>query len=143
MPVRPSLDNCFGAVLARPTCRYQRLWSPMMKHRIHSLAVTIAVATLLAGCEAAKSSNPTSPSVAGPIPGVTINTPKLLEPANNWTIQSTAQPITLLIENASSNGQRAVSYLFEIATDVQFSSRIFTRDGVAPGENGRTSLRLP
>jgi len=98
---------------------------------------------LLSGCEAAKSNNPTSPSVAGPIPGVTITTPKLLEPGNNWSIESSKQPITLLLENASTNGQRAVTYVVEVSTDSGFGVKIFSREGIAPGDGGRTSLRLP
>ena len=35
----------------------------------------------LAGCEITKTENPLSPSVAGPIPGVGISAPKLLETA--------------------------------------------------------------
>ena len=43
--------------------------------------LTALVAILCLGaCEAAKSANPTAPSVAGPIPGVSITAPKPLEP---------------------------------------------------------------
>ncbi len=38
---------------------------------------------------------------------------------------------------------RPISYLFEIATVVEFAGIIFAREGVAPGANGVTSLRLP
>lgn len=114
-----------------------------MRRNTSRLALLAGVTFLLAGCEAAKSSNPTSPSVAGPIPGVNITTPRLLEPGPNWAIESTKQPITLLIENASTNGQRTVSYVFEVAADVEFSTKVFAREGVPPGTEGRTSLRLP
>lgn len=95
------------------------------------------------GCEASKSRNPLSPSVAGPIPGVNITAPKLLEPANGHRISTTQQPVTLLIENAGTNGERPLTYLFEIAADVEFTNRVFAREGVSPGQGGRTSLRLP
>ncbi len=111
--------------------------------RRSTIAATALIALLLTGCETAKSSNPTSPSVAGPIPGVNITTPKLLEPGANWNINNTDQPITLLIENASSNGQRPVTYVFEVAADVEFATKLFNQEGVAPGGNGRTSVRLP
>src|SRR5919201_6297279 len=60
----------------------------------------------LSACEAKKSSNPLSPSVAGPIPGVQITAPKLLEPAQGFKLKESQQPIRLLIENASSTGVR-------------------------------------
>lgn len=98
---------------------------------------------LLTGCELTKTENPLSPSVAGPIPGVEISAPKLLEPIPNAQISGTSQPITLLIENAYSTGQRPLSYSVEVATDTGFSNMVFLREGIVPGDNGRTSLTLP
>lgn len=114
-----------------------------MKHHVLVPVLLATAAVLSGGCDAAKSSNPTSPSVAGPIAGVNITTPKLLEPAPDRSFSALEQPITLLIENSSTNGQRPVSYRFEIATDAEFGSKVFTREGVEPGGEGRTSLRLP
>ena len=94
------------------------------------------------GCEAAKSSNPLTPTVAGPIPGVTISAPKTLEPLG-WKIAVDNQPVTLLAENAATTGVRPLSYIFEVATDSAFNNKVFVRDGVAPGDGGRTTLRLP
>lgn len=94
-------------------------------------------------CVSSKSSNPLSPSVAGPIPGVVISPPKILEPAVGAQVDATKQPVTLLIENASSSGVRPLSYTFEVATDAAFTSRVYTRETVAQGDGGRTSLRLP
>jgi hypothetical protein len=98
---------------------------------------------ILGGCKAQKSANPLSPSVAGPIPGVTISAPILLEPGAGWKYKADAQPLRLLIENASSTGVRPLSYVFEVASDESFSNRIFTHEGVVPGDGGRTSLTLP
>ncbi len=106
-----------------------------------SLSVLLGTATL--GCEVTKSENPLSPSVAGPIAGVEITAPKLLEPATGALISGDRQPITLLIENASSNGPRPLGYLFEVATDAGFNNRVFERNGVPAGTGGRTSLTLP
>ena len=58
----------------------------------------------LAGCEAAKSANPTAPSVAGPIPGVNITAPRALEPYAGSTLAFSGEPQTLLIENAGRSG---------------------------------------
>ena len=50
--------------------------------------------------------------------------------------------MTLLIENAGSNGVRPLTYSFDIATDAGFSNKVFSRDGIAQGDGGRTSLRM-
>lgn len=97
---------------------------------------------VLAGCEAKKSENPLSPSVAGPIAGVEITAPKMLEPAQGFRFKETQQPIRLLIENSSSTGVRPVSYLFEVASDENFSSKVYARSGVPPGDGGRTSVTV-
>jgi hypothetical protein len=104
-----------------------------------SLAI-LAVAA--AACDAKKSSNPLTPTVAGPIPGVDISAPKTLAPAN-IKIPVDQQPLTLLAENAGSTGVRPLSYVFEVAADAGFSNMVFVREGVDPGEGGRTSIRLP
>ncbi len=102
--------------------------------------VTLVVAA--AACDASKSSDPLSPTVAGPIPGVDISAPKPLEPTNT-KIPVDQQPLTLLAENAGSTGVRPLSYVFEVAADAGFSNMVFVREGVAPGDGGRTSVRLP
>jgi hypothetical protein len=96
----------------------------------------------VAGCQAKKSSNPLSPSVAGPIAGVNITPPRLLEPAQGFKYKESQQPIKLVIENATSSGVRVVSYMFEVATDTEFTSKVFARAGVAAGDGGRTSVQI-
>ena len=113
----------------------------MKRHRV--LFLLSPLLPIIAGCEAAKSSNPLSASVAGPIPGVNISAPKPLEPNGGAKIAVGAQPVTLLLENASSSGPRPISYLFELATDAGFSNKVFAREGIPPGDGGRTSLRMP
>jgi hypothetical protein len=104
--------------------------------------VSLCALVSCVGCEAAKSSNPLSPSVAGPIPGVEITAPKTLEPAS-VKIAVDQQPVTLLAENAGTSGVRPLVYVFEVATDAGFTNKVFVREGVTPGEAGRTSVRLP
>src|SRR5689334_16472152 len=101
--------------------------------------IAIVVAT---GCAAEKSSNPLTPTVAGPIPGVDITAPRVLTPTAT-KIPVDQQPVTLLAENASSSGVRPLTYLFEVATDTSFANKVFVREDVTPGDGGRTSLRLP
>jgi hypothetical protein len=97
----------------------------------------------LGACEAAKSSNPTAPSVAGPIPGVSITAPKPLEPIAGETLTFSGEPPTLLIENAGSSGVRAIWLQLEVSTDSGFSHMVHQADQIAPGDNGRTLYRLP
>src|SRR5713226_9088970 len=114
-----------------------------MNQRVLSAAGLLLAMGTLISCESSKSSNPLSPSVEGPIPGVNISAPRMLEPLAGQRIAVDRQPLTLLLENASTNGVRPLTYAFDIATDANFNSKVFSRDGIAPGDGGRTSLRLP
>jgi hypothetical protein len=114
-----------------------------MQRRFFRLCVAASALIAAVGCEVAKSENPTSPSVAGPIPGVNITAPKLLEPSAGVSIRFPDQPITLLFENSSTNGQRTISYTVEVALDVAFTNQVYSRQGLEPGPNGRTTLKLP
>ena len=58
----------------------------------------------------------------------------MLEPGPGAKISVEKQPVTLLIENAGSNGPRPLSYSFDIATDTAFTNKVFSRDGIAQGE---------
>ncbi len=113
-----------------------------MKNAVLRVIALAVMAAALGGCETSKSANPLSPTVAGPIEGVVIGAPKLLTPSAGQKIAAGDQPITLTIENASSNGQRPISYIFEIASDAAFTTKLFSRDGVTPGTDGRTSVKL-
>jgi hypothetical protein len=58
-------------------------------------------------------------------------------------VNTNAQPITLQVGNAETNGVRPLSYRFEIASDPNFTAAVFTKDGVPQDPSGRTSLTLP
>jgi hypothetical protein len=102
----------------------------------------VSAAVAMGACESSKSSNPLSATVAGPIPGVNITSPAVMTPTSGMKIAVDKQPITLTVNNASTNGVRPLTYLFEVATDANFSTKVFTRDSVAPGD-GQTSVKLP
>ena len=102
----------------------------------------VLAAVTLTACAAEKSSNPLSPSVAGPIPGVAITAPAPMLPTNGTRVAVDQQPVTLTVNNASTSGVRPLSYVFEVATDATFTNKVFLRESVAPGE-GKTSLKLP
>lgn len=97
----------------------------------------------IAGCEAAKSANPTAPTVAGPIPGVSITAPRPLEPGAGETLVASSDPYTLLIENPGTSGQRTIWLQVEIASDAGFQQIVHQADRIEPGPNGRTAYRLP
>jgi hypothetical protein len=97
-----------------------------------------------AGCVAAeRSANVLAPTVAGPIPGVAITTPEPVTPGQGSHIAVAAQPVTLEVGNVTTSGARPVTYAFEVAADADFGNVILRREGIEPGEDGRTRLRLP
>jgi len=107
------------------------------------LSVALGGALIIGACvKYDKSQNPLSPTLAGPLPGVSISAPKTVQPGQNARIQSDQQPIVLMVDNASSNSPRPLNYKFDVAVDGSFNALVFTRDGIAPG-NGRTSMRMP
>src|SRR5262245_53092598 len=104
--------------------------------------VVLALAALTAGaCESQKSSNPLSPSVAGPIGGVSISAPRPVEPAAGVKFKESEQPIRLVVENATTTGQRPITYTFEVAADSAFGTKAFARSSVPQGD-GRTSVQV-
>src|SRR5688500_8301516 len=105
--------------------------------------VCLALFLGAAACETAKSSNPLSPTVAGPIEGVTITPPKALEPAANQQIRDKDQPFPIVIENATTTSPRPFKMRMQIATDGNFSSVVWSRDGIEPGGNGQTRFTMP
>ncbi len=106
-------------------------------------AVMIGAVSGLVGCEAAKSANPTAPSVAGPIPGVSITAPKPLEPVAGVVLTAQSSPFTLLIENAGTTGQRTLWLQVEIAADAGFAQVVHQADRLQLGPNGRTTYQMP
>jgi hypothetical protein len=108
-----------------------------------TLACVVPVALAMAGCVSTKSADPLSPTVAGPIPGVNITPPGIMKPATGTKIAVDQQPLVLTVLNAGTSGVRPLTYLFEVAADVSFANKVFTQEGIQPGESGQTSLRLP
>lgn len=113
-----------------------------MKAKSVSTCVLGCLVLALSACDMSKSSNPLAPTVQGPIPGVNITTPAPVVPSSGTKIAVDKQPITLTVNNATTNGVRPLTYLFEVATDAAFTNKVFTRDGITPG-SAQTSLQLP
>lgn len=101
----------------------------------------VAMLVTFAGCQAKKSENPLSPSVAGPIPGVEISAPRLLEPAQGFRFKENQQPIKLVVENSVTTGVRKLLYYFEVASDQGFANKVYARGDVPEGD-GRTSVQV-
>jgi len=111
--------------------------------RSRSLSVVCALLALaLGGCQTSKSETPTAPTVAGPIPGVNITAPTPLEPAQGFKFKESQQPIRLVVQNASSNGVRPLSYTFEVSSDSGFATKVFSRSAIAPGSDNKTSVQI-
>ncbi len=108
-----------------------------------SVVPCVMVAAMLgAACGVEKSESPLSPSVAGPIAGVEISAPRVVEPAQGTKFKQAQQPIRLTVENASTNGVRPLWYTFDVATDSGFQSKVFAVSSVTPGSGGRTSVQI-
>jgi hypothetical protein len=114
-----------------------------MSRRVASAAVVVTALVALVACQSSKSSNPLSPTVAGPIPGVNITAPQPADPASGTKVAVDKQPITLMVNNASTSGVRPLTYVIEVATDSSFNNKVFAKDTIAPGGDGHTTLKLP
>jgi hypothetical protein len=112
----------------------------MKRYALRLLPVSVLL-FVAAACAASKSSNPLSPDVAGPIPGVGISAPTPVTPTAGSQIAVDQQPITLKVQNATTNGVRPLSYTFQVASDSNFSTILFSKAGISPGD-GQTTVTL-
>jgi hypothetical protein len=104
-----------------------------MNDRMMRLLLALAFMTAVSACS---SSNPAQPSTTA-----SVAVPRPLLPASNAQIRNLDQPVTLSAMNAIVTQSVAVTYTFEVATDVAFSAKVLTKD-VAEGSGGQTSLKL-
>ena len=93
----------------------------------------LSLAALLAAV--ACGSNPAAPAP------VSTAAPQLLTPANGAQVANQVQPVTLVVQNAAAS-KAGTTYTFEVASDVAFTTKVQTKDGVAEGSNGQTSVKL-
>jgi hypothetical protein len=106
---------------------------------ITKFAAAVAAAVAVGACEAEKSRNPLSPNVAGPIAGVSISPPTPVNPINGAEVLNTA-PVRLVFNNASTNGERPLFYIVELASDAGFTNKVFAQSKVNPGSGTQTSI---
>jgi len=74
-------------------------------------------------------------------PAATTAAPQQLTPTNGAQITNQAQPVTLVVQNAAGS-KAGTTYTFEVASDIAFTAKVQTKDGVAEGTNGQTSVKL-
>jgi hypothetical protein len=109
--------------------------------RVRSLFLIALASLAVATCEVSKSANPLSPNIGGPIAGVEISPPNLLEPGQDWEIRTRDQPLKLMFQNADTSGQRPLLYTLEVANDAAFTSIVLKRTPIQPG-NVTTTVQL-
>jgi hypothetical protein len=97
----------------------------------------------IAGCTGAKSANPLSPDVAGPIPGVVITAPAPLEPGAGAELVTSSTATTLVLGNATTSGVRQLWMQVDLAADSTFQTLVHQADRIALNAAGRTSYTLP
>src|SRR5262252_5457380 len=116
----------------------------MRKRGLRFAAVAVVC---LAATACSKSSNPTQPSTtagasadaAGATASVTV--PRPVSPAAGATIRNTDQPVTLVVANAVVTQSAVATYTFEVSTDSTFSTKSYSKSGVAAGAS-QTSLTI-
>lgn len=121
--------------------------------KLKTLSLALGVLIAVSACE---KKSPTSPSevaggIAGTTPGeaamtdartgVTIGAPSLVSPSANQQFKYVEQPLTLTISNGVTTGSAGLTYTFEVATDVGFNSKVYTKD-VNEGGGGRTTVTI-
>jgi hypothetical protein len=93
----------------------------------------LSLAAVLTAVACTKS--PASPAAVSTV------APQLSTPANGASIPNQTQPVTLVVQNAAGS-KAGTTYTFEVAADVAFTNKVQTKDGIAEGSNGQTSVRL-
>jgi len=114
-----------------------------MNRRVLFSAVVAGFALVLSACSAEKSSDPLSPTVAGPIPGVNISDPRIIQPANGSKVASDTQPLKITVANATTTGVRPLSYFVEVASDVEFKNVVYSKGGFSIASGSQTIFELP
>jgi hypothetical protein len=102
-----------------------------MQHHLRKIVPALALAVAATACE----SSVTRPSS-------TFMAPLASTPASGTTYKYAQQPLTLAITNSTMVTPMTVTYTLEVATDTAFTAKAFTREGIAEGAGGTTSVVL-
>jgi hypothetical protein len=74
--------------------------------------------------------------------GITLTTPQPLTPTNGQKLKYSDQPLTLAVKNGVTTGSTPLTYSFQVASDGAFATIVYSKDGVAEGSGGQTSLKI-
>ena len=125
--------------------------SAIASARVVRLSFTVLAAVAAACSNPSTPAQPSAPTATTASDAATssatsltgsVTTPRLLQPANGAQIRNLDQPVTLLVENAVVTKPGDTTYTFEVATDAGFTAKVQTKDGVAEGSGGQTSVKL-
>ena len=115
-----------------------------MRNAQYRWVLGAAVCLVAAACS--RSSSPTQPTAtaaaADASATASVTVPRLLLPAAGASIRNVDQPVTLVIANAVLTQSAVATYTFEVSTDAGFSSKAYSKSGVAAGSSGQTSLTI-
>ena len=116
-----------------------------MNRTVKSITYFVFAGALFASaaCEIQKSENPLSPSIAGPLPGVTITTPRPAEPPPGAEVLTTSLPLRLAFDNATSDSPRPFWHILEIAADQGLTNVLYRSERLDPDASGRTTHIVP
>jgi hypothetical protein len=101
--------------------------------------VLSAIATglmVVAGCTSS-----TAPSASTNSVTASVVAPRPAAPATGAQIKNGDQPVSLVVQNAISTGT-GTTYTFEVSGDASFGAKVQTKDGVAEGSGGQTTVKL-
>jgi hypothetical protein len=104
-----------------------------MKLRTAGLGLIMATAVSVWACNTSNPARPTMSFVA----------PVAQQPASGIAYAYSQQPVSVSISNIVRTGTGKVTYSVEVSTSSTFASTVFTRDGIAEGNNGTTGVTLP
>jgi hypothetical protein len=118
-----------------------------MKKCLYVLSICVLAAA--AACTKSTPSRPTelaaptetTRSVTDASSGITVTSPQPVSPVVGQRYKFSDQPLTLTVKNAVSTGSSALTYGFQVASDANFATVVYAKDGVAEGA-GQTSLRI-
>ena len=97
--------------------------------------IALVILTLLGA--AACGSSPAQPSSSS-----SFTVPVSMLPVDRARFRNLDQPVTLSVQNAVITQAGTTTYTFEVATDTAFSAKVQTKDNVAEGTGGQTSIKL-
>jgi hypothetical protein len=115
-----------------------------MRHRSCRLVLVLSALCAAGACSKAAPASP-SPAAAPAVDAsltASVTTPRPLTPAAGAQIANLAQPVTLVVQNAVVTKSGGTVYTFEVATDAGFAAKVQTKDAVAEGTGGQTSVKL-